>query len=373
MSQKKLVTLLRLFSFIDENFAQDKQEIKKTDNVFNQIIKSNIEFEFSSLTYGQTKNINDFPEKLKVIFDPFIKDFKRYGANTYKQEQDISLFFSILTCVSNDFYDMPQDIQFKNILKLRDTLIAHVIKDKTFIESGYDKLAWTTKDVLNSLKSYKSNRIVLRLLADYFHINIFILNIPEDKIYAVCTDNIFHMFKKSILIVFNDDKFEPMKYQNSFFLTYESEPIIKITKVDKALVGILDANFSENPIPAVFQVITTSIGCEKFAPMSNADEQDDAEEEPNEKVDESNGESKNDPEKKPDKESEEAFERSEGASIAREGRTKEKPKTKEPNINSKMKLDEIQKMAEKYDVSLTKKGKKKTKTQLIEELQCIGK
>jgi len=68
------------------------------------------------------------------------------------------------------------------------------------------------------------------------------LNIVEDKIYVVSSDNVFNMFRENIFIIFNENNFEPILYKNTPVLSYNSDPIMKLLKVDKNMLSFLHTN-----------------------------------------------------------------------------------------------------------------------------------
>jgi hypothetical protein len=116
-------------------------------------------------------------------------------------------------------------------------------------QNGYDTLGWIKKEIMNSLIKFKINKIVVKIVADYFNINIFLLNIIEDKIYVASDNLFFDMFRPSIFLAFNNDTFEPLIYSDSNLLDYNSGPIKKLITVDKNFISLIDANLKNDKQP----------------------------------------------------------------------------------------------------------------------------
>jgi hypothetical protein len=246
MLSKKRVALTKLVSYIlSFNINNTNNEV--LEKVFLSQVKSNDEFVFKCLNFGESKNINDFPEKLKAIFDPFIKDLIRHGAVKKFDDNDtnLSLYFSILSLLVKNFDNLPSRDQLNFIQKLRDKLIICVSNDEHFKSHDYDKLGWVKKDIINSFVQFKINKLVLKILADYFNVNIFLLNIIEDKVYVISENDFYDMFRPNLLLVFTDDIFEPLTYCNTSVLDYNTSPIKKLITIDKNMLILLDTNLKE--------------------------------------------------------------------------------------------------------------------------------
>lgn len=344
MTSIKKITIKRLISYI-ESFNKTTEDTKLIDNVFKNSIKSNIEFTFKLLPYGidHGVNANDYPPTLKDMFDPFIKGMTRYGyRNTLTSRQDINLsfFFAVLSTIYPEYYAMGEDAQYENIIRLRDALVSHVIKEGTFKFYGYDALNWNTKDMIQSIKQFKSNRMVIRLVADYFCVNIFLLNMTEDAIYHIGYDNVFDPFRKTMLISYYDDTFEPILYGDNHLLDYESDLLVKITRVDKHLIAPLNVSLVEN---------TDSEEPEFAIQYENLDKYQTTET------------PKETPKEEPNTQPPPAATKSPPPTIA-------KP-VSEFTLNSKMKIEELREMAIRNDIPIVRPDrKKKTKNELMADI-----
>ena len=415
MLSKKRITLPKLISYV-LSFTVDNANNDILDAVFPGQIKSNDEFQFTCLKFGESKNINDFPEKLKNIFDPYIKDLIRYGARkTFETDINLSLYYSVLAQLIKNYEKFPLKDQLNYITKLRDKLIIHISSEDIMQEQEYDKLGWNKKDITNSLIQFKSNKLVMKLIADYFNINIFVLNIVEDKIYVVSENDYYDMFRSNIFVVFNIDTFEPLVYSESNVLEYNSGLIKKLITVDKNLIILMDMNLN-NHQQFQFNIKLSNINkCAKLIENENENKNND------DKKSKENNEHKDNEDKKskendfgslkehtkehdsdkidveneygeilPEESDANAYikdiERSETMDTKGTKASKTKSNIKINNntqlvfkISPKMKLDELQTIAKKLNILIEKEnnqtsGKKKlikTKGELIDEINSV--
>lgn len=404
MSTSKRLTLNKLISYVLDHHAQTDEEVPR-DEIF-EITQQNVnqieEIKFSLLNLDDKKTISDYPETLKEIFDPFIKQMFRHGSITHFKDKTInmSLFDSILSCLLDAYRSLPlgeKEIYIKN---MRDKLLTDLNNLGLFKQFEYKNLGWKLKDLKESIKLYKNNRMVIRFLSDYFNVNIFLLNILEDKIYAIYGEENYNIYKGTLFLSFYNDVFEPLTYNDTYLWAYHSEPLKKLINVDRQKIIVMDVNFGKTSDPKAFQIgsedltkymkIEPETECEEgIAPPNQFDEMI-------EEADKDNSHEMtiNDPEeseiqiekknrnkdifcKKDDVKKGSDKESKKGSS--KKGSKKESKKKKvqvTEELDPKMKLEELQTIAEKYGLTLevetkTGKAKKKTKAQLIEELQAL--
>ena len=260
---------------------------------------------------------------------------------------------------------------------------------------NYKAFDWKLRDLRDSIKQFKNNRMVLRFLSDYFYINIFLLNVLEDKVYAIYPDESFNTFKSSIMLAFHDGHFEPLVYEDERLWNHEVEPLKKLINVDKQKITVMDVDFSGK---SEFQVFKTgSEDLNKYIKLETEDEEEvEQDQDDNNQFDEDFEKKENheltinDPEdtdvvieEEEDnknifctkKEIDSKKKKKSKGSTAKKEKKKEKVSVTE-KLDPKMKLDELQALAAKYGISLesatkTGKSKNKTKAQLIEELKNI--
>ena len=395
MLSKKRITLPKLISYV-LSFTADNVNKDILDTVFPGQIKSNDEFQFSCLKFGESKNINDFPEKLKNIFDPFIKDLIRYGSRKlFESDTNLSLYYSILAQLIKNYEKFPLKDQLNYITKLRDKLIIYISNDDIMRDQEYDKLGWNKKDITNSLIQFKSNKLVMKLIADYFNINIFVLNIVEDKIYVISENDYYDIFRSNIFVVFNIDTFEPLIYSDSNVLEYNSGPIKKLFTVDKNFIILMDTNLTTHQ-PLQFNIKLSNVNkYSKIIPIEtketppeetityikDEDKKPDENNKPNTKIDIENEYEEVIPEESDANAYIKDIEQSESEVKLNMKKPINKNDTTQLvfKISPKMKLDELQKIATKLNILLEKdntqpNGKKKlvkTKGELIDEINSV--
>jgi hypothetical protein len=376
MFSKKRVTLTKLISYV-LSFTEDNANKNVLESVFPTQIKSNDEFKFSCLKFGESKNINDFPDRLKTIFDPYIKDLLRHGSRKYfDNDINLSLYYSILVQIVKNFDKMPSKDQFNYISKLRDKLIMYISTVDIMKDLGYEKLGWIKKDLTNTLVQYKSNKLVMKLIADYLSLNIFVLNIVEDKIYVISDNDSYDIFRPNIFLSFNEDTFEPLVYSDSNILDYNMGPIKKLITVDKNHLILMDVNLKEHE-SIQFNIKLSNMDKYKdkirvSSQENNSDESDKTISPKNDALKETVDIENEYNEVIPDVSDYNVYVKDiENTETEKTNVVDETPKLVF-KISSKMKLEELQTIAKKLNISLDKiinsKKKAKTKNELIEEI-----
>lgn len=372
MLAKTRVSLPELISYV-LSFSTEETNNDVMNMVFPSQVKSNDEFYFSCLKTGESKNINDFPEKLKTIFDPFIKDLVRHGSKkTYDNDNNLSFYFSVLYLLVNNFSKLPSKDQLNYITKLRDKLIIYVSNEDIIKQNEYETLGWIKKEIMNSLIKFKINKIIVKIVSDYFNMNIFLLNIMEDRIYVASENTSYDMFRPSILLAFNNDTFEPLVYSDSNLLDYNSGPIKKLITVDKNFILLIDANIKndkQSPFVITLSNLNKYIKEEKIEVIqTNIVIKEEENKESSDCVENDYGEV--------------AIDESDANLFIKDIEEHNTPKTPTQlifKISPKMKLDELQEIAKKLNIVLDKEIKKgknisnkqKTKGELIDEINIL--
>lgn len=392
MTTSKRITLNKLISYV-LNKCEAPPEDPTGEEIFD-ITQKGVnqieEIKFSFLPSGKSSNLSDFPESLKEIFDPFIKEMFRHGTNVRfsDKDQNPTLLDSILSCLMDSYNELDTKEKEIRIRNLRDKLLIDLKSLALFKQFEYKELGWRQKDLTESIKFYKNNRMVLRFISDYFNINIFLLNVLEDKVYAVYGEPNYNTYKATVFLSFYEDSFEPITYAEDRLWMYTTEPLKKLINVDKLKINVMDVNFGKSTEPKVFQ-----IGSEDLEKYMKVDIETEQEEEPvasgpenqfDENIDDDEHEkaSSNDLIIEDAEESEVMVEKRDYKKDIfckqKDLKKKSKTKKKKPKIevDPKMKLDELQDLALEHDVEIevagkTGKMKKKTKAQLIEDLKSV--
>lgn len=230
----------------DPDGEQDQSIIKKESLLMENIT-------FKNLSFGESKKLNDLPSNLKEIFDPFINSSVRYGlVHKNDKEQNISLLCSLTYLLFTD------KIQFDKIGSSTEAVYNKMMKDfvgtDIFTKKNYKQYGWQKKDLQLALKEHRNNRISLQYLVDYFNINIFYLNVAEDRLYCVCSNSIFNMYQMSVFLTYYEDVFEPVIFSDKPLLDFRSDVMKKILNVDKLKIAIMSANLSTQAETIIFQI-----------------------------------------------------------------------------------------------------------------------
>lgn len=377
----KRLGLNKLISYVMTNCVAES----KIEDIYDIADSKNVTLEdinFINLPYGDSKNIGDLPQNLKTIFDPFIKDIRRYGVKSAYKNGNCSLLFSILYCIDDNFKTLLDSDKEIYITKLKDKLFYDITNKKLFYEYNYKDLSWKIDDLKESVDKLKNNKMLLRYLADYFNINIFLLNITEDKIYSVYSDKNCNIFKVNIILSFYNDIFEPLEYiiTKSCRWLYDTEPLKKLINVDKSKIIVMNFNFDINSEHDTIEFTVGSFDTSKYFPQQNTNQTEDKNNEYEEIVDcgvEQNDMYINNTETEINLQNTKSID--ENDIFFKQNEVVKKTvvniyKDLE-NLSDKMKLNELQELAKKYKISLDHiidgKKKKKTKNQLVVDLNGL--
>ncbi len=244
MIQKNRITLPKLISFV-KGISEDTTKINyivEKPTIFKQNDTT-----FKCLNYRDTKITSDLPTKLRSYFDPFIKEFIRHSSllKLSSTNENISAYYCILKLCIPKFEEFTQQQQIDYIKCLREKLIAYVSNTEIFKTNGYEKLKWNKKSIIQSLVQFKLTKITLKLMADYFSVNIFILNIQEDKLYVVSGNDFYDMFRFNVFVSLNNETFESLTYLKNGLLEYNNVLVKKIISIHKNIVILFDTNLNE--------------------------------------------------------------------------------------------------------------------------------
>lgn len=414
----KRVTLNNLISYAitcneyadSDTYNQDNSSLdndNNNDDEYDLTVNNNMEKNvFKQLISGESNSITDLPKNLKAMFDPFIKDVIRQGILNKHVSNDTSLLFSILYCTCDTFLEFSGYKQSQTVKNFNKRLFSGVFgKSKLFEKFEYKEKGWTKKELKNALTSYKNNKMVLQVLSDYFNINIFLLNVSEDKLYAIYSEEQFNMFKMNVFISHNDGVFEPLCYDDKKLWRYDDEPLKKLINVEKQKINVMDVSFSSEE--RLFQA-----GSEDLNKYLNLEEKEDDEKGDDDKdVKEGEDSDKSDEDNDYDELFSENKESSQHDDIyiddpeeteidiesvkhtkdifctqddvkSKKQKLKKAPKKDYSDLeglNTRMTAVVLQKLAKKYDIDLEKgktvtgKTKYKTKQDLYDELIAINK
>ena len=106
-------------------------------------------------------------------------------------------------------------------------------------------MGWTKTQLLEDIKSEDIKTTVIRYLADYLHVNIFILNVLDGKVYYSGSDGWITYKKNLLLIKHKNNNFEPVYTPTTKFFTTSSK-LVSYLLTKPYVVNILQCNFKES-------------------------------------------------------------------------------------------------------------------------------
>jgi len=363
---EKKLTLNKLISYVLSI------EYKDNDILSEPIINNDISFSLIDLKNQITnnkQNITNIGNKLKEILDPFYKNINRIGTIHYfpNSKLNISLFYTILAGV----YENYLKLSIEGRLEIIEFLNKKLINDITELYETYEyeKLEWTIKDIKESLIKYKNDKILLRLLSDYFNINIILLNVNEDKLYAIYGEENYNQYKPTILTTLFNECYEILEYNNKLIWYYNTEPLKKIITVEKLKIHIYNYNLND-PTELNFKIGSEDLT--KYLPdiqdipenIQNINEVYEIEKKENDDIIVEDTIVDSEITLESTKNEEDIFYKYK----------KNKISERDFNIikNPKTLLSIVQEYAEKYNINILKENsKKKTKKELIDELNKL--
>lgn len=233
-NEEKL-TFDKLLNFIENNkelILNPKNELKtELDTLDHNLTDDNLIFsinnvdnknnlDISILEMGYVDKINFLPPNLNKLFYKNL-NLIRTGVltNIPDMNNNISFITSILSCLMSNFNMKSIDEQI-NYIKC---IINLVYKNFNNNYAKYKLFKWKKENVLDNLNKLNINYQISYLYAEYFHINIFIIDLKEDKLYA--TNNNFISFKKNIFLIKINNNYEPIYFNDKKYLQYNSDII----------------------------------------------------------------------------------------------------------------------------------------------------
>jgi len=217
------------------------------DNDTNDEIK--VSHHLDQLKFQDVQRITFLPPNLAKFFD--ISQIKYLHAGVLKhcsdkKGADITLYSSVISCLKQSFLSQPTSDQ--------DALISRFIarfKSESkgiYDKLGYKKFKWTRNSLGDDIESNTLGKNVVKYLADYFHINVFILDVSDDIIYFA-NGTLLVPYKKNIFLLrYEDGTFEPFFTEHSRFVAHSD-------KLMRKMIDNLDIihpfNFSDEPDASV--------------------------------------------------------------------------------------------------------------------------
>ena len=179
------------------------------------------------LNLHETENIS-LINKFQDIFDDYII---RYGVI---QNDNLSFLYSILFSLDEDFKIFEIEEQTKYINVLKNKVYEEVTEKNLLKKLNLVKNGWNKKNVLELLKIGQINNNYIYYISSYFHINLFVFDYHDDKIYPYYNEDKFNKYKLNILIFKYNNRYEPLIYlDNTKIFGHNSDILNKILNSKK--------------------------------------------------------------------------------------------------------------------------------------------
>ena len=229
-------------------------DLNNMNNQKNNVVETTI----TKLQFQDLKKVNYLPQNLASIFEINSDNFHKYLhagvlqtlSYSYSKHADslkinVSLYSSILVCLKHTFLSQTSQQQILFVTKLLDRLRIESTGTKfNFFE--YDKLGWNKVELKTSITNGDSDPNVIKFVSDYLCINIFILDIEQDKVCFAGNAYISHR-KNIFLLKHSDDTYEPCFTEQSRTFTSSDIIIKKLLQNSKKIdVYIVTNNFDKN-------------------------------------------------------------------------------------------------------------------------------
>lgn len=363
------------------------------------------------LQFQDIKRVTFLPLNLNKIFDIEIDKYLHAGvlhSCSPKDKNDVTLYSAVLSCLRSSFLSQPESHQSMFIQKFIERF---KLESKTKFETfEYKKLKWNKNDLYDDIYVSPVGKNIIKYMADYFHINIFVLDIEDDELYF-CNGELFIPYKKNVFLIrYSDGTFEPFFTEQSRTMSYNDKIIKKLSENTKLMtpfsftnsvnltIKIEDENLDKYQLKSKLSVNKQDEPVKKvdvdqainnhsadqingYAEISSEEENQDKIIETIKKVtpmvksSDKSARSSDDSSSDPDSITNNLWVKKTEPENNNSNSQKKSPMNINMDLNMKMKLTELKTLARKYKVSDIKidgiKKIAKTKSQLIEDIKKV--
>jgi hypothetical protein len=245
MSDEKKITTDMLIQYVKDNYSnfadKNNQELLLSSSEDNNNDSPNVTAalgsEFSPLNEGIKRRLdgnNLIGNNLDNLISNMGEKFYRMGSKSFDdivhgrskkkstQNMNKSVFFSVLWLLKDGFSKEDQFTQ-SNYIQEFVRKLEHESQNEFFEQSPYKAMGWTKDSLLLDIKKSDVTKTLLRFIADYCHINIFILNVSNGKLYYSGSSPWIYYKKNIILLNHKNSKFEPVFTETDKFFGPESK------------------------------------------------------------------------------------------------------------------------------------------------------
>ena len=225
------------------------------------------------LNPGREALLTSLPKNLNQIFSTY--KFTRKGV-MHEVRTPADTDVSFVSCLLSGCVDKYDKLSDKTKVDLTEKLIRKCHKEyqKAFENLKYKELGWKLAELRKIVSNLQINRSLLRYYVDTLYVNLFILDIDNDRLAYVGSET-YVKFKRNIFILkYEGDRFELVfdkSTKRHFF--HHSDGIIKKLVNSSFCVEKLDCNYANDDDDVEF-VIGDGMDISSFEEDESADEND---------------------------------------------------------------------------------------------------
>jgi hypothetical protein len=268
-----LITKQSLIKHVLDLYEQNKNKtFDYNDNQINLDYKSYV---FKLLDHDNTHDLKYLKAPFCNIFYNNNFNFYRMGIKkTMKNEKNkdvnCSLYSSILTCIIDNYIECNMDERINFINNFIIQILEDINKEKLYTKFNYRTLGWKKKNLINSIRNFENNNIVVQFLSDYLNINIFIIDIQLSKFFISYGEKEFNKYKKNYFLTYYNDVYEPVFCNNETNIRHDNIPFSIIINHHKNILDILNVNFSKKNKDKVFTIGNENLEQYMINPVQNS-------------------------------------------------------------------------------------------------------
>jgi len=203
------LTIEDIITFIDnmqkseqsDKERNESEQSKETDKLAHMFSKEILDI------------ISEYKENIKVC-DPI----------TYIDEMNVSLFSSVLACITNNF--SVGKLNHNDLVKEFINIISHIV---------HDNISENLK--INSKKSPLDESVILPILCDYFSINIYIFN--KYKVILYIKDKTVNENRKCVVLYDDKKIYNYIMYNGATLLNQQCDFIMHLIE-NKDIIQLYD-------------------------------------------------------------------------------------------------------------------------------------
>lgn len=208
------LTLEGLYEFLDKNREIIANPSKQNMNSDYEVVVIT-----KQLKENESERISHLPDKLSEIFNINSNNLIRVGVINYipSIKNNISFVSSLITCLDSSYSTKSEEEQFLYI----KSIFEHI---KANINALMKDIKTKKNDIIKKIFNYTIDDDIRKICTNLFHVNIFIIDIQNDRLEFI--NNTFIPYKKNIFIIkIKDDIYEPVFFNDKKFLQYNSNLI----------------------------------------------------------------------------------------------------------------------------------------------------